>query len=128
MPVTKKSHDFIEGYIQGKLEPKLIEALVNKQNLDHSVIVPKSWFGLRAVKSESVCLVEHEESKLRLDIKDVLKQYNTNKTEYKYDVVIYPDEQYIRFVIHGERHEVVKEMTIAEIEKELGYKIKVIGE
>ena len=52
----------------------------------------------------------------------------THDTVYDYNIDIFPDEQYMRFVITGTRPEPVKEMTIAEIEKELGYKIKVIGD
>ena len=129
MPITPKSHDFIEGYIHGKIEKHIIEAIMHHDAKVHTrTIVPKSWFGLRAVKSTSVTLPEHEVSKLRLDLKDLLSQYSTDKTLFEYDICIQPDEQYIEFVFEGTRVIPVKEMTIEQIEKELGYKIKVIGD
>ena len=129
MSVTPKSHDFIEGYIHGKIEKRIIEAIMHRDDEIHArVSVPKSWFGLRAVKSTSVTLPEHEVSKLRLDLKHLLSQYSTNKTVFEYDICIQPDEQYIEFVFHGTRVIPVKEMTIEQIEKELGYKIKVVSD
>ena len=64
-----------------------------------------------------------------IEFKDYLtKTLKTHDTLYDYTIDIFPDEQYMRFVITGTRPEPIKEMTIAEIEKELGYKIKVIGD
>ena len=129
MPITPKSHDFIEGYIFGKIEKKIIEAFINKdRNILCGVTVPKSWFGLRATKRSDVTLPEHEISKLRLELRDTVNSYNTNKRSYEYDINIFPEEQYIRFVFVGNHVEPVKEMTIEQIEKELGYKIKVVSE
>ena len=129
MPVTPKSHDFIEGYIFGKIEKYIIEGFIDKdKKIMCAVSVPKSWFGLRATKRADVTLPEHEISKLRIELKDAVSSYNTNKRSYEYDINIFPDEQYIRFVFEGNYVEPVKEMTIEQIEKELGYKIKVVSE
>ena len=129
MPITPKSHEFIEGYIFGKIERHIIEGFLHKdKQIMCAVTVPKSWFGLRALKRSDVTLPEHEVSKLRLELKDAVSGYNTDKRSYEYDINIFPDEQYIRFVFEGTYIEPVKEMTIKQIEQELGYKIKVVGD
>ena len=124
-----KQKDFILGYIWGRVEKTILQHFINKDKEIHtSVCVPKAWFGLRPVQSisETLSLVTKEQYKRELQ--DVLNGYNTSERWYKYDLTIRPQLQYIVFAFHGYYQEPVKEMTIAEIEKELGYKIKVIGD
>lgn len=129
MPITPKSHDFIEGYIFSEVESSLISAFHRKeQRWNRTVTISKSWFGLSATQNELVMLPEHEQSKLRIEIKDILCQMNNHLRSYEYTVIFRAYKQYIRIDIEGVYVEPVKEMTIAEIEKELGYKIKVIGD
>ena len=80
------------------------------------------------LKRKDYTIPEHQVSKLRIELKDAISGYNTDKRSYKYDIDIFPDEQYIRFVFEGTYIEPVKEMTIEQIEKELGYKIKVVSD
>lgn len=54
--------------------------------------------------------------------------YNSNKLSHVYALEICPVDQFIGFYMSASQKELAKEMTIAEIEKELGYKIKVIGD
>ena len=129
MPITPKSHDFIEGYIYSEVESTLIRAFVDKETRwNKTVVIPKSWFGLRATQNAAVMLTEHEQSKLRLELKDLLCQMNNNIRSYEYTVIFRPYKQYIHIDIEGVYVEPVKEMTIEQIEKELGYKIKVVSD
>ena len=128
MPITPKSHDFIEGYIFSEVESTLIRAFVDTEaRWNKTVVIPKSWFGLRAAQN-FVMLTEHEQSKLRVEIKDILCQMNHDTRSYEYTVIFRPYKQYIHIDIEGVYVEPpVKEMTIEQIEKELGYKIKVVS-
>lgn len=130
MPITPKSDEFIEGYIFSKIEKTIIQGFLDHDDrIITAVTVPKSWFGLtRALKRKDYTIPEHQVSKLRLELADALSGFNTDKRRYEYDISIFPDEQYIRFVFEGTYIEPVKEMTIAEIEKELGYRIKIVGD
>ena len=129
MALKKKTNEWIEGYIFGRIEPKIIEGLMHgEKELKASVAVPKVWFGLREYRSKTNTLADEHIREFQSYLNQTLCNYNTNKTIYDYTIDIFPDEQYMRFVITGTRTEPVKEMTIAEIENELGYKIKVIGD
>lgn len=130
MPITPKSDEFIEGYVFSKIEKTIIQAFIDHDDrIITAVIVPKSWFGLtRALKRKDYTIPEHQVSKLRVELADALSGFNTDRRSYEYDINIFPEEQYIRFVFEGTYIEPVKEMTIAEIEKELGYRIKIVGD
>lgn len=129
MALKKKTNEWIEGYVFGRIERHIIESLMHgDKELKASVSVPKVWFGLREYKSTTNTLADEHIREFQFYLNQTLSNYNTNKTIYDYTIDIFPDEQYMRFVIIGVRREPVKEMTIAEIEKELGYKIKVIGD
>lgn len=127
--ITPKSHEFLEGYIFNVVESIILKAIKNKTpEFCKVVTIPKSWFGLRATASVFVVLPEHEQSKLRLELKELFNQLNNSHVEYEYNIDFHPNQQYIDVFITGHLVEPVKEMTIEEIEKELGYKIKVIGD
>lgn len=127
--ITPKSHDFIEGYIFSEVESTLIRAFYDKENRwNRTVTIPKSWFGLSATKNELVMLPEHEQGKLRIEIKDLLCQMNNPRRAYEYTVMFRAYKQYIHIEIEGIYVEPIKEMTIEQLEKELGYKIKIVGE
>ena len=130
MPITPKKDEFIEGYIFSKIEKTIIQGFIDHdKTIRAAVDVPKSWFGLtRALKRKDYTIPEHQVSKLRIELKDAISGYNTDKRSYEYNINIFPDEQYIRFVFEGTYIETVKELTVKEIEKELGYKIKIVGD
>lgn len=128
MSVKKKTNEWIEGYVFGRLERHIIESLMHKEKeFTTAVSVPKVWFGLREYRSTTNTLSDEQIREFQHELNQILCNYNTNKT-YDFTVDIFPEESYMRFVITGVRRNPVKEMTIAEIEKELGYKIKVIGD
>ena len=129
MALKKKTNEWIEGYVFGRLERYIIESLMHREKeFTTAVSVPKVWFGLREYRSTTNTLADEQIREFQRELNQTLCNYNTNKTIYDYTVDIFPDESYMRFVIVGVRREPIKEMTIAEIEKELGYKIKVIGD
>lgn len=128
--MTKQSKDWILGYVYARLEKHIIEAHMKKlDNIDNHVIsVPKYWFGLRATKNEVVTLSEEERHDYIDRLKDLCCALNTELGSYLFSVAVRPNQQYMEFAMSATRLPEVKEMTIAEIEKELGYRIKVIGD
>ena len=129
MAVKVKQQDFILGYIFGKVEKVILQGFINKDKEIHSSVqVPKAWFGLRPVTDIAVNLSLIQHDAYKWELRDILEGYNTDQRKYKYEIIIRPDKQYIKFDFHGYYIEHVKEMTIEQIEKELGYKIKVVSD
>ena len=129
MPITPKSHEFIEGYIFSEAESTLLEAFAKKkEKFSKTVTVPKSWFGLRATAQEYIMLPEHEQSKLRLELKEILCQMNSTIRAYEYEITFSPYLQYVRINIEGTYIQPVRKMTLEQVEEELGYKIEIVGE
>lgn len=128
--MTKQSKDWILGYVYSRLEKYIIEGHMKKlDNIDnHVVFVPKHWFGLRATKSDVVTLSEEERHDYIDELKDLCCALNTELGSYLFSVAVRPNQQYIEFAMAATRLPQVKEMTIAEIEEELGYKIKIVGD
>lgn len=128
--MEKQSLDFIKGYVFSKVEGRIKHAHVN--NVERMppvyVHVPKSWFGLRPIKSELEDLSISARVELVSSLGELCRTYNSQQSVYGFYIFAEPDEQYIRFTIEGVRMSAVKEMTVADIEKELGYKIKIVGE
>lgn len=127
--MKEQSLDFIKGYVYSKIEKKIYEAHVNKLTKIESgnISIPKTWFGLRAIKDKTEDLSCFDRSVLITSIKQLCLAYNTEKSKYDFNIVAEPDEQYILITVEGKRTS-PKEMTVAEIEKELGYKIKIVSE
>lgn len=128
--MKKQSLEFITGYVFSKIENQILRAHGNKAERINPpyVYVPKSWFGLRPIKSELEDLSTSTEFELLSSLGELCRSYNTKYATYGFSIFTEPDEQYIRFTIEGILMPTVKEMTVADIEKELGYKIKVVGE
>lgn len=124
--MEKQSLEFITGYIFSKIENQIIRAHTDKHTRINPpyVYVPKSWFGLGPGETLSLgtqCKIDHS-------LKNLCNNYNTRYATYTYSFYMKPKDQYICFLIEGTLVLPEKEMTIAEIEKELGYKIKIVGE
>lgn len=127
--VVVKQKDFILGYIFGQVENTILQHFINKDKEIHtSVCVPKAWFGLRPVQSVTETLSFVTKEQYKRDLQDILNKYNTSERWYKYDLTIRPQHQYIEFVFHGYYQEQVKEMTVEQIEKELGYRVKIVAD
>lgn len=128
--IEKQSLEFITGYIFSKVENHIIRAHVNKTeriNIPY-VYVPKSWFGLRPIKSELENISLGTRAEIENSLGALCQKYNTDQATYHFSFYTKADQQYILFIVEGVRMPAAKEMTIEEIEKELGYKIKIIGE
>ena len=127
--MKEQSLDFIKGYIWSKVEKRIFETHVDKspEMRPVNISIPKTWFGLRAIKDKTEDLDCFDRSVLITSIKQLCLAYNTENSKYTFNMTIEPDEQYILITIEGKRIS-PKEMTVAEIEKELGYKIKIVSE
>ena len=125
----KKSLDFIIGYVYSKIEKKIFSAHVNKLSKIEPlyISIPKIWYGLRPIKDKAEDVDCFDRSVSLTSMKQLCLAYNTEKSKYEFNLSMEPDEQYIIITIEGKRIS-PKEMTIAEIEKELGYKIEIIPE
>ena len=125
----KKSLDFITGYVYSKIEKKIFSAYVNKLSKIEPIYIsiPKIWFGLRPIRDKAEDVGCFDRNVLITSIKQLCLAYNTEKSKYDFNLSMEPDKQYILITIEGKRTS-PKEMTIAEIEKELGYKIEIIPE
>jgi hypothetical protein len=128
--MEKQSLEFITGYIFSKIENQILNAHVNKVERINPpyVYVPKSWFGLRPIKSELENISLGTRAEIENALGELCQKYNTSHATYHFSFYTKADQQYILFIVEGFRMPAVKEMTVAEIEKELGYKIKIIGE
>ena len=128
--MEKQSLDFIAGYVFGKVEDSIKSAHVNKLAVISPVIVyvPKLWFGLRPIKDKSETLGLRARLEMECNVNKLCSSYNTRHTAYSFCTYARPDEQYISFIITGTLIPPEKEMTVAEIEEKLGYKIKIVSE
>ena len=125
----KKSLDFITGYVYSKIEKKIFNAYMHKLSKIEPIYIsiPKIWFGLRPIRDKAEDVGCFDRSVLITSIKQLCLAYNTEKSKYDFNLSMEPDKQYILITIEGKRTS-PKKMTIAEIEKELGYKIEIIPE
>lgn len=122
-----ESTDFNAGVIYNKLERNVVEMIKNKN-------ITASGCGVTLPKIQVMPGI------LLNDITEEAIINTTAKTAIKHIMAVYgksfyvsfekyeANKQYITFSFEVRRKEVYKEMTVAEIEKELGYKIKVVGD
>ncbi len=124
--MNKQSIDFVAGYIFGKVEKQIIKAHTEGQDdvrLPYQY-VPKLWFGLKP--EDNLPLKSRFE--LQRHLETLCQNYNTKNGVYTYSSYIDSKGPYILVVLAGTRVVDRKEMTVEEIEKELGYKVKIVGE
>ena len=124
-----QSLDFIVGCIFARVDESIFKHFYRnncKGDLMRGYCIPKIWFGLTCSKQVT--------NDITGDIKYLLRESicSTLKDSYpKLDVVcerIVPDNQYIRFDFRVKPKDVIKKMTIEEIEKELGYKVEIVSD
>lgn len=127
--MQKQSLDFIIGYVFAKVDKAVFKhfwTYEHRNELIVSIDVPKIWFGLTSCSSVTNDITGSIKYSLREKI------CNNLKDSYpKLDIVcerIVPEKQYIRFDFRVKRKEVVKKMTIAEVEEALGYKIEIVSD
>jgi hypothetical protein len=97
-----------------------------KDTLVESHCVPKIWFGLSSSHDVTNDIFGSNKYEMIQKLTDAL-----NDLYPKFETVcerILPETQYLRFDFRVKRKKEVKRMTVAEIEKELGYKIEIVGD
>ena len=114
-----KSMSFIIGFVLGKIQQFWLGMHSGDHPFDGSVVaIPKSWFGLfedlpAAYREISANVVSSfnglvDNCRISLETKEI-----DHYVEFHYVITKLPD---------------VKKMTVADIEKALGYKIQIISE
>lgn len=125
--MQKQSLDFITGYIFAQMDRSIFKHFnIKKDTLVESIIVPKIWFGLSSCHQVTNDITGDKKYLLRENICGTLKDLYP-----KLDAVcerIVPDNQYIRFDFRVKLKDVIKKMTVAEVEEVLGYKIEIVSD
>ena len=125
--MKEQSIPFIVGYLFSKMDTSIFKHFnVHKRNLIDSQLVPKIWFGLSSCSS----VTNDIKGELKYQMKTLLEK--TLKDLYpKFETTvirIVPEKQFIRFDFNVKPIPEAKKMTIAEIEKALGYKIEIVSD
>lgn len=124
-----QSLDFIVGYVFAKMDRSIFKQFGNndtKETLVESITVPKIWFGLSSCQQVTNDIKGDEKYLLRENICEAL-----NSIYPRLETIcerIIPEKCYIRFDFEVKYKEVVKKMTVTEIESILGHKIEIIGD
>ena len=126
-----KSLDFIAGYVFANMDRSIFKQfsfspIDIKETLVESITVPKIWFGLSSCQQVTNDIKGDEKYTLRENICEAL-----NSIYPRLETVcerIIPEKCYIRFDFKVKYKEQVKQMTVEEIEKELGYKIEIVSD
>ncbi len=109
--MEKQSLEFITGYIFSKIENQILKAHVNKVeriNVPY-VYVPKSWFGLRPIRSELEDISLGTRAEIEKSLAVLCQSYNTKHSSYYFTLYTKADQQYIRFIVEGVRIPAPKE-------------------
>ena len=125
--MAPKSMDFITGYVFCRMERSIFTYITSEEyqtNFTDSHTVPNIWFEGKYTKGPLSDLNDG----IKANIKAILEQSLSDLfPKWETQIVsIAPERQYIRFDYVVRRKAEPKKMTIAEIEKELGYKIAII--
>lgn len=124
-----QSLDFIAGYVFAKVDESIFKHFYRNNcegEFGRGYCVPKIWFGLTSCSSVTNDITGDKKYLLRESICNNLKDAYP-----KLDIVcerIVPEKQYIRFDFRVKPREVVKKMTVAEVEEALGYKIEIVSD
>ena len=124
--MKKQPLSFITGYLFEKMERHILASIAQDASLMlDSVCVPKIWFGLECSRDERVDIDEGIKTVLATMLEqvlsDALPSCNTNVR------MIAPYNQYIRFEYTSSKKIEPRQMTVAEIEAALGYKIEIVS-
>ena len=124
-----QSTDFNAGVIYGKIEKNIVNMIKNINSASScfvgelcipaiQLIPSKGYIGCaegELIETTVHTVIEHFDAVYG-------KSFTLNISSWK------RDKQYFKFDFSIERKEIYKEMTVAEIEAELGYKIKVVSD
>ena len=127
--MKEQSLDFIVGSVFEKVGKDIYKHFaeeLRQGTLVQSYSVPKIWFGLSSCHSVTNDISGSKKyqmiEKLTCTLNDLYPKLET------FCERIIPENQYIRFDIKVKRREVVKKMTVAEVEEALGYKIEIVSD
>lgn len=124
-----QSLDFIVGYLFSRMDKYIFEhfnANQCEEALVVSINIPKIWFGLTSSHDITNDLKGFQKYAIRVAICETLTDMYPKLESCCGKIVA--DNQYIRFDFEVKYKEVVKKMTITEIESILGHKIEIIGD
>lgn len=126
--MTKKSIDFISGYVFRKMEKSIFDNLctTSDNSFNDSQFVPKIWFGLTSCSNILNDIKGDKKYELTIELQNAL---NDLFPKLNIEIVrIIPERQYIRFDYTASKKEERRKMTVAEVEEQLGYKIEIISD
>lgn len=123
--MTAKPLSFIAGYLFCEMDKHLFKTVFKESSdvklINNSLKIPKIWFGLKSQFYDISDLDKHDlKAILEKSMNEMYPDWITTVTS------VIPEKQYIKFEYTiNNKQEKVKKMTVAEIEKELGYKIEI---
>ena len=123
MPMGKQSLDFICGVLHESMMKAVCQTNSTFEHIGASCLIPKVWFGLPCSKSEDVTLDDCTQRHFNCKLVKMSEELFSNKRVTWY---FRPFKQYIEVKYDIEKSP--KKMTVAEIEKELGYRIEIVSE
>jgi hypothetical protein len=114
-----KSINFIIGYALGKIQQFWLGMHAENHPFDGSVVaVPKQWIGSINCAPETYCDI----------IQTLERLFDELVDNYRISIEAKVIDCYVEFHYVITKLPNVKKMTVADIEKELGYKIEIISE
>lgn len=121
--IRNMGKDWINGYIFSWLETKYKDAIkCHADDFVLAVSIPKSWFGLQGIMSDTVCLPDDDIREYINELEDVASVL-CKKWRIK-EIEMLPDQQYM--TLHAIFERKVKRLTKEQIEKLLGYEIEIV--
>lgn len=130
-PQTKSS-DFIVGYLYAHTERRVLKMLKSNESIvrvKDDLCVPKVWFNTSPSSEPTVRPAKYIEDYI---ISQLTEKLSLTFHHLDFKVTVSPFRQYMRFDIVMERSNNIykevtpKDMTLSDIEKELGYPVRII--
>lgn len=137
--VLVKSKDFLAGYIYKTLEQDVVKALcVDKEEefpIRKEISIPWAW-----CRRRSSCLYGEDDWRpaaeeimlevANMAINELKHTFDYDRKKFDASICVVPTTKGWRSEVCFEIYQLpeVKEMTVAEVEAALGYKIKIVGE
>ena len=132
----QKPNEWIVGYVFHAFEDKLSRFIIEKNkaqsghnlDTDDSIMkvctVPKILFGLREYKNRENTLgqadIEWYCNALKMELIEVFGN------RFRFDIICFPENQYLTFRLKASVKPPVKKMTLEEIEAALGYEVEIV--
>lgn len=117
---------FISGCLFEKMSRKMYDFIQDGAEAENGwVCIPKIWFGLPYSDNILFDLKGSVKYELRTCLEETLLDLFPN---YKCEIIkIVPEGAYITFDYKFSKKETVKKMTVADVEKALGYKVEIVS-